>query len=278
MLPNLLIIGAQKAGTSSLHSYLRLHPDIQMSRAKELNFFAGGLAWQRGLDWYGSWFEGSEPIHGESSTSYTMFPFVRGVPERIHSVIPRLRLIYVVRDPVERIISEYLHHWARGREPRSLAEVVSDPGFPDSRYVETSRYFKQIERYLEHFDRERLLIVLHEDLLEERHVVLARIFRFLEVDDSFVSPEFAIEYNVSRDRRLHAALLRSVRRRLHRLPKLHALAHRVLLARRVEQIMSRELERPPLDPALRDRAAECLHSDVERLRQFTGLRLGSWSV
>src|ERR1700694_4198191 len=91
MLPNLIVIGGAKCGTSSLHYYLRLHPEIFMSRQKELNFFIEEMNWSEGLHWYEAQFQNGAQyaIRGESSPQYTRYPIFRGVPERMHQVIPQ---------------------------------------------------------------------------------------------------------------------------------------------------------------------------------------------
>ena len=109
MKPNLIIIGAQKCGSSSLHRYLDHHSDISMSKTKELVFFVESLNWKNGIKWYESQFEGTGKIQSESSPSYTMYPTFAGTPKLMHSLIPDAKLICIVRDPINRIVSHYLH-------------------------------------------------------------------------------------------------------------------------------------------------------------------------
>src|SRR5688572_6261293 len=126
MLPNLIIIGAQKCGTSALHHYIHLHPEICMSAQKELNFFIESGNWSKGLAWYESNFggkAGKAKIYGEASPNYTDYPGTREVPERMHGIVPDVKLIYMVRHPIERIISQYIHYRRRGTETRSLSDA-----------------------------------------------------------------------------------------------------------------------------------------------------------
>src|SRR5438105_1889408 len=155
-LPNLLIIGGLKCGTTSLHHYLSLHPEVAMSRPKELNFFVEDLNWPLGADWYASHFDPAASIRGESSPHYTNRPRFGGVPERISSVLGRPRLILVVRDPIDRMLSHYLHNLGGGYEKCSLDEAFAEP---QGSYVARSRYWFQLEPYLEVFDRELIAIV-----------------------------------------------------------------------------------------------------------------------
>ena len=111
--PNLFILGAAKCGTTTLHSYLIAHKEIFMSEIKELGFFVPEFSYQpKELSWYLSLFEQAENYRyiGESSTHYTKVPFYDGVAERVYMFAPEARLIYIVRDPIERAISHYWHN------------------------------------------------------------------------------------------------------------------------------------------------------------------------
>ena len=149
-LPNLIIIGGLKCGTTSIHHYLGLHPEIQMSKPKELNFFVEELNWDLGLDWYASRFDDRFKVRGESSPHYTNLPRFTGVAERIHEHCPDARLIYMVRDPIKRILSHWVHATGAGYETGELVEVLSEP---DSSYMNRSKYWMQLQPYLELFDR-----------------------------------------------------------------------------------------------------------------------------
>jgi len=224
MLPNLVIIGAAKAGTSSLHYYLGLHPEISMSATKELRFFSHDREWARGVDWYASQFEGEARVHGEASPSYTMFPRYPESAGRLRQVLPAAKLIYLVRDPIARIVSHYLFAHAGGREPRSFDEAT---GAPDSRYVACGLYYTQIARYLEHFAREQILVIAQEDLADAFRPTMQTVFRFLGVDDAFWSPAFGLRLNEGRGRRATP-----FGRRLRRLNRL-ALVQRIPMAWRL---------------------------------------------
>ena len=106
-LPTFLVIGAPKAGTTSLHDHLRGHPDVFMPTRKEPDFFFRDAAWREGIASYARLFRraGSVTAVGETSTSYSRYPHVPDVPERIALVVPDARLIYLVRHPVERMVS-----------------------------------------------------------------------------------------------------------------------------------------------------------------------------
>jgi hypothetical protein len=137
-MPNLIIIGGLKCGTTSIHHYLGLHPEIQMSKPKELNFFVTELNWDLGLDWSASRFDDRFKVRGESSPHYTNLPRFTGVPERIKEHCPDARLLYMVRDPIKRILSHWVHATGAGYETRELVPTLSAP---DSSYIHRSMYW-----------------------------------------------------------------------------------------------------------------------------------------
>jgi hypothetical protein len=189
-LPTFLVIGAMKSGTDSLWHYLRSHPRVHMSAKKEPDFFVQELNWRRGPEWYRSRFAGAPPgavAVGEASTSYSKHPVYAGVPARIARMLPDVSLIYLIRDPVERIRSQYQHQVLLGLERRPIGRAVLD----DPSYVAFSSYAMQLERYLPFVDRDRILVVLSERLRDDRQRTLRQIAAAIGVDDGF--PGDAIE-------------------------------------------------------------------------------------
>jgi hypothetical protein len=278
VLPNLIVIGGQKCGTTSLHNYLSAHPQIAMSRQKELDFFT---SWgrRRGLAWYEQHFSRGATVRGESSPAYTAWPHILGVPEAIRETLDDVRLIYLVRDPIERIVSEYLHNLGHGQERRSLQRVVSDPSFEQSPYLAKSRYAMQLGRYLELFDPSQLLVLTQEALSHERLDTLRTVFRFLGVDESFVSPRFARRYNKARDRRAGTALAERARVALgdQRFERLTGRVPRS--AQRLgDRVTRRPIQAPDLPGELRDRLVSLLGDDTAHLGALTGLDLDHWST
>jgi hypothetical protein len=271
-LPNLIVIGGLKCGTTSLHHYLGLHPEIGMSRPKELNFFVEELNWPLGEDWYANRFEAAHPVRGESSPHYTNEPFFTGVAERMRRVLAEARLIYIVRDPIERALSHYLHNAAGGYETRALAEALSEP---ESSYVQRGLYARQLEPYLEHFRRRQIEIVDQQELHDDRAGTMRRLFGFLGVDENFNSPQFAREWETGSgkggggfrlmDRAVRLPGLRSLDRRFDRLPE--------WLRWRIERLVhdpdKGSAPKPELPPDLHELLAERYRHDVERLESLT---------
>jgi len=249
-----------------------------MSRVKELDYFTAELNWAKGLDWYMSNFIGEAKIYGEASPSYTNYPFYQGVPQRMHSLVPEARLIYLVRDPLERIISHYLQSRDVGYENRPLAEALN-PIDIGNRYAAQCRYYLQLEQYLEFFPRSRILVVTAEDLQNHRRRTLAGIFRFLDVDDSFFSPRFFFKWNETRFklgktgtglRLTHSSVMK----------KLDMLPFEVRGA--VKKLIFLPFSSRPATPALNERIKleliQFLQEDINKLREFTGYNLKGWSV
>lgn len=278
MLPNLLVIGAAKCGTTSLHEYLNAHPEISMTREKELHFFVDGKNWNRGRAWYESHFDSSAPVRGESSPSYSAFPLYRGVPERVAGLIPEAKLIYLVRDPVERVVSHYTHRTVNWPEMGTLEEALADPDLRAG-LVTPSRYWLQLEQYLELFPAEQILVVDSDELRASRLDALARIFAFLGVDPSFRSPAFERTHNVGTGRvrlnRAGEAVVRSLERVLGptRLQALRGVAPGAL-----KRPFRREVEPALLPQGIRAELEQELRDDAARLRAHTGLAFASWSI
>jgi hypothetical protein len=190
-LPTFLIIGAMKGGTTSLHGYLRQHREVFMPERKELNFFLDEYAgppidppedrnWSRGITWYEQQFAGAEGelAVGEASPNYSRYPTYPGVAERIAAVVPNVKLIYLVRNPIDRVFSHYLHDLANGREQRPLHIAVRR----DDRYLAPSRYATQLEHYFRVFSPGQVLLLKADDLLARRAETVRRVLEFIGVN------------------------------------------------------------------------------------------------
>jgi hypothetical protein len=273
-LPNLIVIGAMKCGTTSLHHYLDLHPQIQMSRPKELKFFIDEVNWPRGIDWYRRHFDPAAAVRGESSPQYAIHPRWQGVAERMHAVVPDAKLILLVRDPLERMLSHYMHARAFGDERREVSEALRDPI-----YLDRSRYWMQLEVYLDHYRDEAILVASAESLRARRSETLRRVFGFLEVDEEFSSPEFERLWETSAGKNTKFRLLERAAslplvRNSHRLPQ----GARWALERIKYSTVGGRAERPTLDEALREELLDGLRDDAARLRAFTGQEFPEWCV
>jgi hypothetical protein len=273
-LPNLIVIGAQKCGTSGLHYHLGLHPEVWMSRPKELNFFIEERNWPRGEDWYRQQFDARAKVRGESSPNYTAYPQHVGVPERMRSLVPDAKLVYVVRDPLERIAAHWVHNYAKRRERGDLAATLTHA---NASYVVRSQYHMQLQRFLAQYPFEQILVLEQEELRSAPQDTLRRVFEFIGVDPTFTHPHFGAQrHETSRKTRASRLALRlerlSGRRRRRLLPKNLWLAIDDRLARR------RPIERPDVRAAVGPEVLRVLREDAERLRGLTGRSFAGWSI
>jgi hypothetical protein len=277
VLPNLIVIGAAKSGTTSLHEYLDLHPEISMSREKELNFFLEDANWSRGRQWYERQFE-SAPVRGESSPAYSAYPLRSGVPKRMAATLSDVRLVYVVRDPIDRIVSHYVHRALAWSYVETIAEALADPIIREW-LVKPSCYWLQLEQYFEYFSRERLLILDSDELRAHREETLASVFRFVGVDDSFRTARFALAHNAETGRTKPTGTALRISTALD---KALGPARAQVLRERAPRALKARLRQatPPsvLGDTLREELADELRPEVERLRAETGLPLSGWSL
>jgi hypothetical protein len=192
MRPNLFIIGAMKSRTTSLHNYLHKHPEIFMSSLKEPGYFSNVENTSQSYAAYLSLFVGSENTRyrGESTTHYTKLPFFPNAAPRIYEFNPKARLIYLMREPFDRAVSEYRHQVKMGRESRKLLSALE----PESEYLSNSYYAMQLRPYFELFDKDSVFLSTFELFIENPELICSQIFKWLEVDSSFVPPNLGIHY------------------------------------------------------------------------------------
>ncbi|MBV8981371.1 MAG: sulfotransferase [Acidimicrobiia bacterium] len=279
-LPNFVVVGAQKAGTTSLYRYLRAHPQVFMPATKELNFFVENFAWRRGLEWYTSHFRnaGDAVAIGEASPTYSMYPLLPGVAERMAATVPDARLIYTLREPVDRMRSGYIDALSVGSESRPIKEAL----LLDSRYLIPSSYALQIEHFLAHFDRSQLLVVLAEDLRQRRPETLAKIFEFLGVDPTWRPDDLHVEHHASAGRRKFRPTARLVggtvvRAQLRLRP---GLWEERSLPPRVHRRISVPItdEEVALDAETRAQLVDMLRNDLRRLPAYLDPGFDAWGL
>ena len=294
-LPNFLIIGAAKSGTTSLYRYIGQHPDVYVSPIKELRFFVlngSGAQLYRGptddsrypvtcLGDYLSYFEGAaaETAIGEATPDYLVVP---EVPKRIRQRIPHARLIAILRDPTERAYSHYLYLRLCGEEMlESFADALAteDERFarnwsPGWWYRRGGLYFEQLSRYHAQFDPSQIRVYLYEDFCERPVDLIKDVFGFLGVDDTF-EPDMSIRYQqggLPRSATIHAIIrkpgpIKSVYRLL--VPARHR-------ERLTKAIKSKNLVKPGLDPEIRRQLIDFYREDILRLQDLIGRDLSAW--
>ena len=187
-LPDFLGLGTQKGGTTTLHRLLGEHPNIYLPACKEVHFFDQNYG--AGEGWYREHFQGAQPSQrcGDITPFYLFHP---DVPRRIHQQLPKARLIVLLRDPVERAISQVFHAQRLGFEPLPVDEALAaeqdrlakgDPySFQKHSYLSRSRYLEQLDRYEALFPREQLLIIRSEDLFTTPQRIWLELLNFLQL-------------------------------------------------------------------------------------------------
>jgi hypothetical protein len=263
-----------KGGTSSLYRYLLDHPQIFMSPVKEPLFFSRN--WDRGLEWYERLFEraGRAVAIGEGSTEYSAYPLQSEVPMRIAKTLPDVRFVYMIRHPIERMLSEYHDYLVRGVE-RDLSADRALLGEPF--YCNVSRYAMQIEQYLEYFSRDQLLILRSEDLKSDRAQTLRRVYEFLEVDSSYQPTHLGQEFHTTSERRPRRAVDRALRR-IPGYSRVASVTPRPLVRLKNRLTTRKAPPRPTLSESARREIEDLLRDDVRRLRRYMGEDFDAWGL
>jgi Sulfotransferase family len=285
-LPTFLVIGAAKAGTTSLYRWLVAHPQIFMSRPKEPHYFTFADTTYRAegvvttWDEYVELFRGAAGVRatGEASTSYLWSP---EAPARIKAVLPRAKLIAVLRQPAERAYSAYLHCVREGGEMLDfVSALAAEPerdaqGWPPGLwlYRDVGFYARQLRRYLDLFPRDQIHVLLHDDLISDPRAVVRDIFRFVGVDHTF-EPDVSVSYNPGRLHRsstLERMISLGTRTRL-----------RLLLPSGARNRLRAGLsalnrsEPAPLDPELRRALTREFREDILQLQDLINRDLPRW--
>lgn len=269
-LPDFLVIGAMRSGTSSLARYLRAHPAICFATEKEVHFFDRNF--DRGLEWYKRHFPCDHPGHltGEATQTYM---YHGEALDRMVAVVPKARLIVTLRHPVERAYSHFWLNRARGREPLDFRQAIdAEPerirtGGLNERlwysYLGRGSYARQLVGVAERYSREQLLVLRFEDLRDAPARTYRRICTFLQIDDGFLPAELGRVVNPY-------VTFRSLRARdlARRLPG--------PFRRVVGRLNTRHASYPPMDAALRRELNARFDEEIGSLEMWLGEDLSAW--
>jgi hypothetical protein len=282
-LPDFLIIGAAKSGTTSLYHLLKAHPQVFLPDRKEPCYFDENHSWNKGLRWYKNLFEkaGDLQICGEASTNYTRWPQVQHVPKRIHALVPNVKLIYIIRSPVDRAYSHYVHRWTKELHVgESFYHDFFEHAARDPMCIDSSRYMDQVNQYLEYFDKEQILVIMFEKLVDTPQVELAKITSFLGINpfedsvDQFLASNINSQYRREKVRKeirkslMNNGLARPFLRIIPSKVK-DLLYNRVLSKLKLVQSFSQRFEPVPLTQLERDSlAASFKDSNMEISKAF----------
>lgn len=278
--PDFIVIGATKAGTTSLDFYLRNHPDVEMAQPKELNYFVDRSAsidgakfrgnWDQGVEWYESHFCTKKKLCGEASPHYAHAPHV---PERMARVTPEVKLVYLVREPMARLQSDYLMAVRRGWTTACFSRYIDEHPFA----LEASLYYKQIKRFLKKFSLKKILVLESDCLQNQREHALRQVFEFIGAEPEFSSSLFQKECNVAKAECYPNGLGMLINR-----SRVMQWSEQVLPSRihyHLRNWILAPLAGPPpstsLSAAKRDALITLFHQQVEHLRSLTGQPLPS---
>ena len=297
MLPNFMVVGAAKSGTTSLYHLLGQHPQIYMSPEKEPEYFSfineapdflgpgnrpmnGGIITDTAE--YLALFEGvtGEKAVGECSTSYLFLPQAAA---NIHSSLPHCRIIIILRQPAERTYSHYMDHVMSLNEELSFEQALAAEPERQAQnwrwgyqYSGHSRYYQQVKRYYDRFGKENVLVCLFERLQSDPQKLMADIYSFLGVADDFLPKVGAVHNPSGRPRGMwlqqflmESNLLKTGLKRLVPSP----------LRRNLRRwLLKTNLQKTALDPHMRHRLMELYREDVLALQDLIGQDLSQWLV
>ncbi|MEX2556740.1 MAG: sulfotransferase domain-containing protein [Actinomycetota bacterium] len=267
-LPDFVIIGAMRAGSTTLARAVGAHPGVFMPAKKELHFF--DWKFDRGTDWYREQFRSAEPgaVLGEATPIYIVY---RDAMERLAATVPGTRLIAVLRDPASRAYSHYWYNRMLGFEPLPFREALAaeagrPANTPDRRtfdYVERGRYLSQLLRVCELFPRDALHVLLLEDLNRTPAETYRSLFRFLGIDETFVptNAEHALNSHAEYRSKALAKVSRALPDPLRR------------VARRFNR---KDVRYPPMDEDVRRELDERFAEDNRALAAWLGRELIGW--
>jgi len=283
-MPSFLCVGAPKCATTWLFRCLLEHPEVFLPDFKEINFFMvcrwGDDYESKGLDYYLDLFEAAatERVVGDFSPNLLQDPFA---PERLRALIPEARLIVMIRNPVERAHSHY--HYVRNRSTYggySLQEVLEDPSRDHAGFLSQGLYGEQLERWLEHFPRDQILVIPTEDVRDRPELVLRQICTFIGISPNFSPSALRSVVNPSkatRIRSLHGWSVRVSRfLTAHGLDRVRMMLKRVGIVRLVQGLNDTPQENPPLTAREVHDLTAFYREDNARLSRLLGRDYSHW--
>lgn len=266
-LPDFITIGAMKCATDTLHAALGEDPRTSMSDPAELDFFLHENYRKMGHEWYERQFDtsGQAVVAGESSFNYTKRHLFPGVPERMVETVPDVKLIYVVRDPIERIESHWVQSVQAGRFRDSFETAVR---YPDrSPFVMTSCYWQQLTEYLRYFSAEQILVLSYERLIREPRAVADQVLGFVGLETPAIDLRCEVDIDLRTNTRVLAGTAKA--------PETSGLA---AAAKRLSPWSRTRKPKPKWTDESRARIERFLKPEADSLREFSGLALDDWSV
>lgn len=266
MLPNFLIVGPPKSGTTSLQFYLNKHPEVYTTG--EAHFFNAN--YEKGIEWYEKFFEkhNNEKAIGEKTPGYF---FDEKTPERIKKELVDVKLLFIFRDPIKRAYSQYWHNVRHAYEnaktfEEAFEKELKDKADSNSKYLEISKYIVHIKRWNKYFPKSKMFFLTMESLDQE---VLKDVLGFLEVDKDFDFGELK-KYNIGGATRSKSLAKVSQNEIIKKIPYMSEVIKRGVNMKRGKA--------PEINPITRKRLNKYFEPFNKELEEFTTLDLGKWCM
>jgi hypothetical protein len=275
-----VVIGAMRCGTTTLFHLLHQIPAVCQTRIKECDYFVAEKSFYRGADWYRGLFSEPQKLCFDISPNYAKNDVFPGVAERMAAFNPNARIVYIVRDPVKRAVSEYHHQKAAGVNMPAPAQLLDSP---EGRHiVSTSSYGKQLADYLKVFATDQILVVDMDDFVSDPQTSVAEILTFC----GETSPPPTLHMSVENDRSA-----------VERTPKLWLAIRRTRLGDRIRDLIPPALHKSvkstvtkifgrrgnsepveAFDAAVLEDLRNTLRDDIADFRQMTGRQFAQWAI
>ncbi len=281
MLPTFLIAGAAKSGSTTLWNFLKAHPQVYMAPMKEVNFFITDVWWARnekGMDWYSNLFREVEGVkaYGEASINYMSRP---ELAELIHQALPQVTLLFILRDPVDRIYSQYWYERQEGTQLPGFDSFVRQRHTLLKEWIWGSRYDLHLKRFLNLFPEQQIRVILFSDLKRNPDQLVKNLYRAVGVDEEFSPQNLTARLNPTR--RVHSVLLQRLIVRTESLaypislpPFIQRPMHR--LRKSLRKANSSSISIPPMKAEQRAELLQEFSGTIDFIEQFLKRPLPDW--
>lgn len=297
--PDFIIIGAAKSATTTLYQYLCRHPEVYMSTPKEPDFFSLDTNYAKGLDWYESLFTDAKAnqICGEASTTYSRLQRHPKTVYRLVKYLPEVKLIYMMRHPVDRAYSFYVYRFKGSQRNadflKSRNEFIEAKTFEQaikeqSEFIDSSYYLYQIKKYLEVYPKDNLLCLLMEDLVNYPEKTLNQIYNFIGVNpDVDLTTEGEIFANKGSEQR-EGFVRESLMSPIKKVPGMNLIskllpqeakdaAYQTIKKIRYNKWKEQQYQPPPMLPETREMLLAQFREPNQKLAEFLGRDLSHWN-